>query len=937
MSLHAPFLVKQYLSSDVESGSYSRIFWYYPLDRDKVNQGGIGLFFEVLSGDVEDEVYEQITKRFWDSFTGNFYGEGFEPALKKSIKMFIQLLRNFSVEEGLDVNIVLLNVVESTQGYTLKLISFGDSDIFVVRQGKFADMSKMVPTNDSLYDLKFLEVELDLGDVLMLGNKTLLRNAFETDMLELTGLDELLTSLEAFKDNLFGSKKLFLIAATGEKEKMATPKISVFERFKKVASAVGNVSTKIATFAGGVAAKMRKPKQRVVPVPVMDETPGIVEADLVEPSEPSIEKKPLEMLVEDLGALPKEEADKDEHVAVIEESKPDDQFEVESESVEWPGKMRHVEPPPVEDVSEDEVEVATGESQLERETPEFFSESPVHVIDASSDVDDDEKPEEESHLVEPVEPLPGKSASVEDFVVTEEVTPSMVVEKSEYKELLDDAIEEDKIAPTSEAGASGAHFVRAPSAPVKGANYVNELRARHSAFGKIASHPFAKSMAASLLAFWLLLVQKILGLFGKAHLVSERKLFLSRPSIIEKGKKRQPGMLIIFGLIVLGTFFWIRAKISLAKVEAQQLTEYQTVVATFSEFYDSNISVIDTEDTERQLELCVPEAEKVYAKEKVVLEKMKTEKTIASVKSLTSQVQAKVVECQAKYDRIYGIVRVKDAELITDFKVSLGNDSDISAISLRSGGIVVADKGRKSVYQVNVQTSSVMKMEDPLGLVVEPLTVGTGDGTLFVCDKVNGVLYYSKNASGNLEGFNRVVGAEPTSIGECSIVEGFQKNAYVVPNTANVVYKIVAKKAGGFEAPSRYIANLLGVRSLSIDGHIYVVTSIDGKGGVTRYYGGKLDNFAIPQSADLGELTASYSNPSAERNLYVYDKTKHAVLSIEKPNSKHPGRGVVEKTYMLESSDKFSDVRSIAVDLNVRNQEVYMYILSGTTIWRFKL
>ncbi len=65
MSLHAPFLVKQYLSNDVETGSYSRIFWYYPLERGAAAQGGIGLFFESCSGELnDDQVYEQVVKRF---------------------------------------------------------------------------------------------------------------------------------------------------------------------------------------------------------------------------------------------------------------------------------------------------------------------------------------------------------------------------------------------------------------------------------------------------------------------------------------------------------------------------------------------------------------------------------------------------------------------------------------------------------------------------------------------------------------------------------------------------------------------------------------------------------------------------------------------------------------------------------------------------------
>jgi len=927
MSLHAPFLVKQYLSNDVESGSYSRIFWYYPLDRDRVSQGGIGLFFEVLSGDVEDDVYEQITKRFWDSFTGSFYLEGFEPALKKSIRMFIQLLRNFSVEEGLDVNIVLLNVVESTQGYTLKLISFGDSDVFVVREGKFADMSKMVPVNESLYDLKFLEVELDRGDILMLGNKTLLRNAFETDMLGLNGLDDLLSSLELFKENLFGSKKLFLVAAT----EVTTPKTmnlrgqKIKESARKVAAVSKQAGAKLIGLAGNLLGKLRtlriptkEAASKVQENPeiheIQESTPTTVQEIAEEPVVQT--DKPLDMLVEDLGTLPVEKVEKNS--------------EMESDDITWPEKMRQVKPPPVDEVSAEKTSLIENETaeKVEYEVGETIPE----IIDTNEDRGE-QKVDELAHLVDPVEPLPEKPISTDDFVVSAEVTPAMVVEKSEYKELIDEATAEEELKKDKDR----ARFVSAPTLPTKGVNYVGELRARHSAFGKFARHPLVKLASNTIGALWGLLLQKVLKLFGKEHVVPEKKLFLARPTMLEKGRKVQPGVILILAILIITVFFVVRANLKQRSLEKTQLAEYQAVVAEFSTFYETNISIIDTEDRERQLELCAPEAEKVYVKETSVLKEVETEKNLQAIAALTSQVKAKVAECQSKYDRIYGIVRIKDAELITDFRVSLGNDSDISAISLHEGGIVVADKGRKAVYQIKVDSQSVMKMEDPLGLVVEPLTVGTGQGTLFVCDRVNGVLYYSKNASGNQEGFNRVVGAEPTTIGECAIVEGFQKNAYVVPNTANVVYKIAAKSSGGFEAPVRYIQNLLGVRSLSIDGFIYVVSSLDGKGNVTRYYGGKLDSFAIPQSADLGELTASYTNPSAERNLYVYDKTKNAVLSIEKPNSKHPGRGVVEKIYLLENPDNFSDIRSIAVNLNVKNQEDYMYILSGTTIRRFRL
>lgn len=896
MSLHAPFLVKQYLSSDVESGSYSRIFWYYPLEVSSATKGGIGLFFEVVSGELnDDQVYEQVVKRFWESFKDNFYVDGFEPALKKSVKMFIQMLRNFGVEEGLDVNISLLNVVESGKGYMLKLISFGDSDIFVVREGKFADMGKMVPNNESLYDLKFLEVELDKGDVLMLGNKSLLRNAFENDLLEMQSVESLLDSLENFKENLFGSNKLFLIAATDlPAEKQSSHKLGKAST-KEVLQVAGNALKATGKFVGLALTKVMSAIKEKYP------------------------KKPLQSAIEpEIGDAPPIWSNKNEEDSSIVDVEPSaempekavTEIDLQEEEAEGqvPAPKRQVVPPPIE------------------EEPEIVSDS--------SDIGE-EKAEEREHIIEPAEILPGKDVSVEDFVIAEEITPSMKVEKSAYKEIVTGALENME---EEEVATPPRRFVESPSLPAKGKDYVNELRARHSPLGKIKRHPITKAFLTGVSAILAAIWHKLLRLMGKEHLVKEQKLFLTRPSALGNSTKRiPPGFYLIFGLLLIGVFFWVRSSLAQKKLEKEVLATYQAQVALFSTFYERNIEVIDTEDTERQLELCSPEAQKVYTKEKDLLSKIKTEESKALINELTSQVRSKESACKSKYDKIYGIVRVKDAELVTDFKVSLGNDSNISAISLRGTSIVVADKGRKAVYQINVDTKGVTKLEDPLGLVVEPIIVGTGEGTLFVCDKVNGVLYYSKNAVGSNEGFNRVVGAEPSSIGECAYVDGYAPNAYIVPTTANVVYKITAKKGGGFEVPTRYMSDLQGVKSISIDGHIYVISSVGGKGSVSRYLGGKLDTFSIPQSAELGELGASYTNPSGERNLYVYDKTINAVLSIEKPNSKHPGRGIVEKTYVFENNDKFSDVKSFVIDLNVRNQEVNMYVLSGTTIWKVKL
>lgn len=851
MSLHAPFLVKQYLSNDLESGSYSRIFWYYPLEKEKSTQGGIGLFFEVLSGDVSDEVYEQITKRFWENFVDHFYQEGFEPALKHSIKLFIQLLRNFNVEEGLDVNIVLLNVVAAKKdAYTLKLISFGDSDIFVVRQGQFADMGKMVPLNESLYDLKFLEVELDKGDVLLLGNKTLLRNAFEADMISMDSIEVLLRSLESFKENLFGSKKLFVVAAS---ESLVSDEDNPKKKFD-----IGGLFALVKTRAQLLLAALRpqlkakKTEEAVVDDSFIDES------------------------AEELEGLRAVKQDTSSDIPVILSTN-------EKESIEDPEtfntiveqKESFIMPPPVEE-----------------------------TVNEASELD--------GEVIRPTEQLPGKTVSVDDFVVTSEITTSDVVEKSTYQDIVTEAkkSEAPKVLPRTSV------------------NYVEELKAMHSPWAKFTRNATMKGVAG----IFGKLVEK-LGLTPKS---AKGKVFLSRPSALEP-KKVQPGVILIVVIVVIALVLKLRADSQQKKAEQAVLTTFNTVVQDFKTFYNNNIVPIGTEDTERQLDLCSAEATKVYTAGATADGKLKIPANKESVKTSVDQIKVFESECLAKYDRIYGIVRVRDAEVVTDFKVSLGNDSNITSMSLKDGALIVADQGRKAVYQVNVESKAVTRLEDPLGLISTPIAVGTGEGTLFVCDKTNGVLYFTDNATPGKQGFNRMVGTEPGSVGECAFIEGFAQNAYFVSASGTTLFR-VKSKGSGYDAPEAYIKNLLGARSISIDGSIYVVSSVDGVGSVVKYFGGKVDNFALPESVELGETTVSYTNPSNDRNIYVYDRTNNQILSIEKPSgNRHPGVGIVVKTYKLENTAKFTDIKGIGVDLNGNNQEVNMYILSGSTIWKIKV
>ena len=210
-----PFLIKQYISNDLEQSTFSKFFWYYPLTNEEIltnENSGIGMFIEILSGDLDFSLYEYITKRFWEVFRDNYYRRTFESALQRAVFTFLQLLQESGVQEGLDMNLAFFSITkESENNYKLKLVRFGDLDIVLIRDSEYANLLEMAPNNTDFRNMEYLEIEIEPKDVILVGNHSLIINAIETGMIALTNYEDVLNSLEEFKSNLYGAQKVLFL------------------------------------------------------------------------------------------------------------------------------------------------------------------------------------------------------------------------------------------------------------------------------------------------------------------------------------------------------------------------------------------------------------------------------------------------------------------------------------------------------------------------------------------------------------------------------------------------------------------------------------------------------------------------------------------------------------------------------------------------------
>ena len=302
------------------------------------------------------------------------------------------------------------------------------------------------------------------------------------------------------------------------------------------------------------------------------------------------------------------------------------------------------------------------------------------------------------------------------------------------------------------------------------------------------------------------------------------------------------------------------------------------------------------------------------------------------VNSYISQLTDIENKCLVKYDKVHHIVRIKSAQVVKDFAADLGVEVDIVSIVEQKGYLYAVDRGKKAVYRVNPDTGRAIKLEDPDGLLRDPVDIGINKDRILVCDRLSGILEYRDNK------FQAIVGTSPEALGDkCMLVRGFYTNAYFVLEDKAQLYKSMGVETG-YALPVVYVKNIKSVLDVAIDGNIYVLRQTKKGVKLERYFQGVLDS-SFRFKEDLSGYTKLYTNPSGNFPVYAFNPDQNTVLVIEKPTAKkHPGYGIVLKRIVLDNSDLFSDVVDFAVNLGVdSNKEEYLYFVSKNVLWRVGL
>ena len=869
--MESPYLVKQFLTSDTETGSFSKIYWLYK-PRKNPDKIGLGFFFEVVSGDLEPTSYEYISRAVWDVFVDSYFKKGYEHALKKASFTLLNLLAQLEVEE-IDLNFGLFSIKRTETGYLVNLATFGQIDVILVRDGKYVDITSTLPENTDLKKLKYVEFDAAVGDVLFLANRYLVLNAMEAGIVKTDNINAILDSLTEFEKTLDGNKKIFVLGIEVEpayeeetiaeeavvKEKTLADKLKgVNERFKFLNAAWG----KFVSFARETGTFFLQKSQA-----------GFV-----------VLKNAVSSKLKRSPATQSEVSPGQGMSFVQQEAAPTQQSSQIPETSEVPQQPMEGTALPDLSVSE-EPSVEPDKTELQEESTAQPSESQARV---------------ESSLRDQPEDLSGVLAEEPETREGHHLFPSEQKTSPEkpVTEVLDASVK--------------AHLLHDP---------VEEFKLRHSKRGK-----FVKILRGVLGLIFL-------GLGGLSKIFHRRRSFKVQSHIPTHSSRK--GLLVYaVGIGLVGVIlWWVFSSYKAKKQEAKKTKEFiATEVTPVLDFYKTEIEKIKLEDKNHYLDLCFIKVKQAREKVDNFKKDLKYEKDKSTLDYYLTKLEEVKNKCQAKYDRIYNIVRISNPELLKDFTAELGAKSNVVSLHIAKGYIYVVDQGKKAVYQVNPENGRVIKLEDPNGLVSEPVSVGANKDKILVCDKKNGVLEYANDR------FKKIVGTEPSSIGaSCAGVEGFYTNAYFYTQKRDKLYKSVGYESGSYALPMVYIKNLSKIRDVLIDGNIYVLREKSGKVVLERYFGGRYDP-SFKMKEQLGDVKFGYTNPAGNFPIYLYDAGINGVRVIEKPTKKkHYGYGVVIKTYVF-NTDKIKNVRAIAVDLSLRtNKESYLYILADNVLWRIRM
>ncbi len=807
--MESPYLVKRFVSSDKVPGASTFYYWIFS-PHDNTQKIGIGEFFEVVSAEVDEKTCEYIGKRLWETFIEKYTDDNFEQALQRTSFTLISVLKELGIEQ-IDINFAFWAIKQNTRGkYLLYLAIIGQADIVLIRDGKPIFLHEYAPANDDLRDLKYVELDIEAKDKILVSNRFLLENLLKTDVLDLTSDASLLETLKEAEANFPGGQGIFFLGIELQEDLSRTEKAKAQKGIVNILSHSAN--------------------QGVLTPPDKAET---------------VNTRTLADILHSIGA-----------------------------------KIKVRTRPVAARVKRFIARIKNKKQKQRNSQPSTYNKKhgPIGVItsDLSKYVENTGVPTgaEEPNLEDDQHVMTSPRAEVDDKTGSQSTL--------EPKEA-------DSYSPAM-------------------------LRLKRVWWGRV----------------WLA-ISKVLRplLYRRKH----RALYVDGRLGVRRASLRLRLVYLAGTLFVFFVVFSLIKSYHNKREEKRQTTVFiQKEILPVIKLYNEQVKPIELSDPNHILDLCRKTVNDAINKMDQYTKKLAYAENKKRVTEYTSQLNDIKNKCLAKYDMVHHIVRVKTAKVVKDFAADLGVEVDIASIIEQKGYLYAVDRGKKAVYRVNPETGRAIKLEDPDGLLRDPIEIGVNKDRVLVCDRISGILEFRDGK------FKAVVGTSPEALGsKCVLVRGFYTNAYFVLEDRSSLYKS-AGVASGYALPVVYVKNIKQVLDVAIDGNIYVLRESGDSVKLERYFQGVLDR-SFRFKGDLSGYSSLYTNPSGSFPIYVLNPKQGTILVIEKPTSKrHPGYGVVLRQIVLDNKDLFGDIEDFAVNLGVdNNKEEYLYFVSKNVLWRVGL
>jgi hypothetical protein len=264
--------------------------------------------------------------------------------------------------------------------------------------------------------------------------------------------------------------------------------------------------------------------------------------------------------------------------------------------------------------------------------------------------------------------------------------------------------------------------------------------------------------------------------------------------------------------------------------------------------------------------------------------------------------------------------------------------------------LVVADKGRKTIYRVSLYDRSVRAIPDNDGLIKEPQFVYVGGEGVYVWDERGGMLKAAFNEEGWFTAFTSLSGLGTREVRAEDIAEmvvWYGENIYFLSKDRGALLRSSAIYADRYGLPYSFLEHesMNNATHVIADLSVYIVTTeepyivrFNYSYFESRFYEAPLG--IIGFDGNFGKLTRGFTDDSMEYGLYFFDAEKRIFFRFQKPieageGMRHPNQISLINQYVYrgEKDPILDSVKEFVVD----KAENSMYVLDGSVIWKVVL